>query len=153
MIMHLISYLPLFSLSSGGAMSRVNNESSLWTHEVCRVWCSTREEITGESSSQPKDPPDIIPGTSSIHDPDPVCCLCGMGHVHNKGHENQAIVEISSVEEGVSRIPGLIKCAASGCAITFHPMCAMLASKLQSRGTPPQDKLNPLEQDKELCQQ
>lgn len=134
-------------------MSRVNNGSPLWTHEVCRVWCSGREEITGEVNSQPEYPPDIIPGTSTIHDPDPVCCLCGMGHVHNKGHENQAIVEINTVEEGVSRIPGLIKCAASGCSLTFHPMCAMLVSKLRSRGSRPQEKIDSLEQDEELCHQ
>ena len=97
---------------SGGAMSRVRigNECH-WIHEVCRVWLKGRQ-CTQDASS----------GLNAE------CVLCGKGPASNK-------VDISS-ENTVGALSGyVLKCAASRCHVHFHPMCALVSTKLSESNT------------------
>ncbi len=147
-------------------MSMTSDGSFRWTHDVCRVWALKPKEGATDNNIEgpPSSPPTLIPGTSPLAEEEeaPVCCLCGMGLIHNKGRENQEILEECVDEEGVGRVPGLVKCAAAGCNITFHPMCALLATKVgggHSLPLPPKQKPEKykdqnaaMERDVELCQ-
>ena len=98
-----------------------------WTHDICRAWC--HRTVSGSTSSKAlceRTPA----GTSAIFEerislPTPVCALCGMGKIHNVGTENE-----EAIQEINGKIPGLMRCAAVGCSVWFHPMCAVLSSKL-----------------------
>jgi len=109
-------------------MSIANKESKRWTHEVCRIWCNKAVQDTTSVSKNcsPQKP-------SGLHASfqDSVCCLCGMGKLHNEGHEKEeAMINFSSAQGDPEESLGLIKCAAANCTITFHPMCALLSTKL-----------------------
>jgi len=114
-----------------------NGSNPRFTHEVCRIWC-TRQGKKLENDMTPPITPSIVSPPSSrrpTNGPqrslkEAVCCLCGMGTVHNEGENNEEILQIANEEEGADRVPGLIKCAAACCNVSFHPMCALLASKL-----------------------
>jgi hypothetical protein len=62
-----------------------------------------------------------------------------MGKIHNEGTENE-----EKIEDADGMIPGLIRCAAVGCSVWFHPMCAVLSSKLtmKSQSQPPKKGQN-----------
>ena len=88
----------------GGAMSPSEGSMSnhKWVHEVCRVW---------SCYDDPKSPT-VSP--LSIQSPLlSLCSLCGTGGTSNNNM-------------------GLTKCASRGCLVSFHPMCALLASKVLS---------------------
>lgn len=91
----------------GGAMSRLRsaNDNILfppqWNHEVCRVWCGADFPDKKELEGH-----DQYPKVLSN-----VCALCGTGGMRR------------------GEVAGLTKCAARGCFVAFHPMCALLASK------------------------
>jgi len=100
-----------------------------WTHDVCRIWSQSEAaphtaDISGFSLEHP---------STSV-----VCALCGTsgGISHHEGKETIDNVRTDLLDskrnEGGHGIlpPGLIKCAAKGCGITFHPMCATLATRL-----------------------
>ena len=88
----------------GGAMSQ-NNGSQQWAHEVCRIWSNADIPESNESfDSYPK-------FLSSA------CALCGGGGV-KKG------------KSATSYYTGLTKCAARGCYVAFHPMCALISSRI-----------------------
>ena len=87
----------------GGAMSQGPGDSnSQWSHEVCRVWSGP--DVTSNDSRSNESSPfsQHFPSGSPLSN---VCAICGTGGV------------------------GLTRCAARGCFVSFHPMCALLASK------------------------
>lgn len=53
------------------------------------------------------------------------------------GCSRSVVCALCGTEEAVSRNNSLVKCAASNCRVRFHPMCALLASKLQNHTAPP----------------
>ena len=69
-----------------------------------------------------------------------LCALCGMGATHNLGTKKEEIISHQPVsfhqDNGVligsslNLVPGLVRCSARGCFVTFHPMCAVLATRL-----------------------
>lgn len=99
---------------SGGAMSMVEVKGvCLWVHEVCRIWTdleSTKEEPVSTEAHREEE-----------------CALCGIGDTKTISH--------------VDRIPSirksLVKCAAARCRVFFHPMCALLVSKLTWQSSRP----------------
>eukprot|EP00804_Cyclotella_cryptica_P019156 CCRYP_017798-RA/>CCRYP_017798-RA protein AED:0.33 eAED:0.33 QI:135/1/1/1/0/0/2/232/913 len=93
----------------GGAMSLLEpKDSHQWAHEVCRIWSNAdvpeSEEIGSRSFHR-------YPKFLSS-----ACALCGGGGVKRGKSENVHYV-------------GLVQCAARGCYVAFHPMCALIASK------------------------
>ena len=134
---------------SGGAMSKLdsndtdNKSSSVWTHEVCRIWCgSTSPSITQNLDRDNK---------SHIHkyykglfqdQLGSVCAICGMGNNHDDGREKDEAIKPSTSDKGMAdnydnkdRNSSLVKCAAKGCMVVFHPMCALLVSKLRAESS------------------
>lgn len=115
-----------------------DESTSFWTHEVCRVWCQPGSASTTATSDFTLEQP-----SSNI-----VCVLCGIGStgsvLHHEGKQTTSTDDnMQSAPLGSTRttantmaggrnvLPtGLVKCAAKGCCITFHPMCATLATKL-----------------------
>mmetsp|Transcript_580 Transcript_580/g.1149 ORF Transcript_580/g.1149 Transcript_580/m.1149 type:complete len:978 (-) Transcript_580:122-3055(-) len=98
----------------GGAMSPLessddSDRSPKWAHEVCRIWSVL--DISGESKM--KECSSLyqqFPNESPLSN---VCALCGTGGLNgNKSMQFNA---------------GLTRCAARGCHVAFHPMCALLA--------------------------
>ena len=97
-------------------MSMLSREKRiLWVHDVCRVWCDVSTEIPSlEHGGKGRMTKESL-GTVGVADA--VCALCG---VSNNG--------------GLDEYNGIIKCAASGCSIFFHPMCALYLSKCDEIG-------------------
>ena len=91
---------------SGGAMSPIRKKGQVvWVHEVCRIWACRN-------------------GGGHLLDTDrfgcqdsQICALCGL---EDDGAR-------SLFRTGASC---LIKCASARCQVYFHPMCALLSSKL-----------------------
>lgn len=111
---------------SGGAMSMLENSATcaqgkapaqpLWTHEVCRVWCQATTTPSVMTASPSSATIDRLRSNSVA-----VCVLCGTGTCSVAGG-------------GIDSLPpGLVKCAAKGCCATFHPMCALLATRMLPR--------------------
>jgi hypothetical protein len=92
----------------GGAMSLLEpRESQQWAHEVCRVWSNVDTPENKELETRPSHRNPKVSLTA--------CALCGG----------------SGVKRGKSTLyTGLTKCAVPGCYIAFHPMCALIASKM-----------------------
>ena len=128
--------------TSDGADS--NDENQRWTHDICRIWGEPKQARALVSSDDTNSTPagTVRPSTeifqSYISD---ICALCGMGAIHNLGREKEEIIDhcprsfhqdrgVSSVVSS-DLVPGLVRCAARGCFVTFHPMCAVLSSKLR----------------------
>ena len=145
--------------SLGGAMSMTINEGNgddrrqRWTHEVCRIWCTKQRGEQKEDKAQRSHQ-----SQSALSHPkgsEAVCCICGMGRIHNAGQEKEEVLQLQSPQDanGIT-IPGLTKCAATSCNVHFHPMCALLYTKLSKNyidsGSNPHKK--PLS-DKVRCQQ
>lgn len=107
-----------------------------WTHEVCRIWCSSFvQDSNGSTSESEFGNMDMDKNINSVlQDPiqDVVCSLCGMGKVHNEGKINEEVLQVptSPNERTSPSAIGLIKCAATGCGVYFHPMCAIMYTKL-----------------------
>ena len=109
----------------GGAMSLLEpKESQQWAHEVCRIWSNPENQVNKDL------------GTRPFHRNSKVaintCALCGG----------------TGLKRGKSSCVGLTKCAVEGCFIAFHPMCALIASKLnktrdQAVATPNNHKTGP----------
>eukprot|EP00536_Pseudo-nitzschia_multiseries_P014865 jgi/Psemu1/246401/estExt_Genewise1.C_7780013 len=132
-------------LLSGGAMSRVCVEGEeLWAHEVCRIWT----ESEGKSSRSIQNQCCAICGGTNR---DPQSCFDSRkdeqtGQKTRKTHSSRC----------------LVRCAAVGCHISVHPMCA-LASSLMTQtsidasskcGSKPLDQIaKAKKRDRELCSQ
>jgi hypothetical protein len=103
----------------GGAMSPLRPENDAvqcrtsWVHEVCRIW-------TGVNNSHELDTmrSSTLRGSHFKN----VCSLCGIGGEIDK--------------RSTAYIVGLTRCAARGCLVSFHPMCALLASKSKEENSP-----------------
>jgi len=131
----------------GGAMSRLHRKTDargLWVHEICRIWCSeicgVSKEGTGCDESDAA--VDGLEGFKPFHNYIPaVCVLCGNDSIENINSEEGETPPTTSVTtnevdmtfKAANRIipPGLVKCAAQGCTIMFHPLCAILFSKIE----------------------
>jgi len=133
---------------SGGAMSKlIQDNTTSWTHEICRVWCSQRNESFTNSA--------VTPYKSSYESfQSSVCCICGTDCSKNI---NEKKTNNMNADHGVS---GLIRCAANGCNVMFHPMCATLISKLRTpefAATADDKQKNAesekMKRDKKLCQE
>ena len=119
----------IFCPHSGGVMSRIPTSSSIgercpdnkdddgsnnksnandcdWAHDVCRTWCTPLPAAAGDAAN--------------CVSKQNVCAICGNNN-GKKGNRKESSSLLSS---------GLIKCAARGCQVHFHPFCALLASKL-----------------------
>mmetsp|Transcript_15543 Transcript_15543/g.33658 ORF Transcript_15543/g.33658 Transcript_15543/m.33658 type:complete len:955 (-) Transcript_15543:1141-4005(-) len=98
----------------GGAMSPLDSSHASghphkWAHEVCRVWSG----LGISEDSKIKEPSPLFhqfPNGSPLSN---VCALCGTGGA--KSNKFSA---------------SLTRCAARGCFVAFHPMCALLATKV-----------------------
>jgi len=102
----------LFCPHRGGSMSLLKRGGKdVWAHDVCRIW----SEKTAEFAPSPRGG-----GSSSFRGghvfDHTVCVLCGTPNATGGSHAN-----------------GIVKCAASGCSIRFHPMCALFLSKCEER--------------------
>lgn len=148
----------------GGAMSPINgicnNGCTQWTHEICRIWSTkrTHQEVSSVMGKTcPSDSLTSIPFNSPLKESNSIqndhnveemkrqpirqiCCLCGHG-------EN--VINLKR------KYKGLIKCAAIGCHVMFHPMCAVLVSKSSCmEGSKQQQiKKDSIQEDIELCTQ
>ena len=97
-----------FCPHKGGSMSSVKmGGQSVWAHDVCRVWCDQTSDIGKSSNGAKKD------ARAGGDQSDLICALCG-----------------TSSRTGDSNI-GIVNCAASGCSLYFHPMCALYLSKCE----------------------
>lgn len=98
---------------SGGAMSQLG-VGGHWAHEVCKVWSvsdfSEDPEVEGVPSLSNYFPKES--GTNAC------CALCGSGGTHCDQNNSS---QFNS---------GLVTCAARGCHVSFHPMCALLSTKV-----------------------
>ena len=109
-------------------MSRLGGcDDTQWAHDICRIWCFRKKpDLKMRNSSAAIESKSIrSPSKLSQVDNDanntitispklkPICCICGFSDVSK--HEDKG---------------GLIKCAAVGCTVMFHPMCATLVTKL-----------------------
>lgn len=89
-----------------------------WTHDICRLWRTMAKKREPETEVTPAGSlkgifNDIFPQKPLV------CAICGTGKKDVKG-DNQ-------ISDGYCS--GLIKCAAVGCSVTFHPMCATLVTR------------------------
>ena len=100
---------------SGGAMSQLG-VGGQWAHEVCKVWSvsdfSEDPKVKGVPSLSNYFPKESGPLASAC------CALCGSGGKHDN-QDNSSQFNC-----------GLVTCAARGCHVRFHPMCALLSSKV-----------------------
>lgn len=117
---------------SGGAMSSFKQDGeTIWIHEVCRIWSG---EVSASKSSCTFDLVDTP--TSQA------CALCGKGG-SGCSLEDDRRSPVSGKTIGAwalnrTRIcEGLVKCAAARCQVKFHPMCAIIVSKLRDESVDP----------------
>jgi hypothetical protein len=102
----------------GGAMSLLepnqgsDRNSQKWVHEVCRIWSG---RVVSDDSKK-KECSSLFSRLSNLSPLVNVCALCGTGRMNDN--------------KQMSCNDGLTRCAARGCLIAFHPMCALLASKV-----------------------
>ena len=94
----------------GGSMSTLKRGGqTIWAHDVCRIWCDQVSEIGKKENGATRDP-------RAGGDRDGLfCALCGT----------------STPTGDTGACNGIVKCAASGCSINFHPMCALFLSKCE----------------------
>ena len=130
---------------SGGAMSQIISDGEqIWIHETCRIWTGGERTSTHCTKTQ-------------------VCALCGTNNTLSTAsrfrrdpHPDQSLRK-----SGTSRC--LVKCAAAGCHISVHPMCALVSSlssqsimesHQKEHGIPTENSLEKAkERDTELCTQ
>jgi hypothetical protein len=93
---------------TGGAMSRVSRHGAVvWVHEVCRLWTTG---LAVSSSSNGKI--DLVKGP---------CAACGkVGGI--------SLNSPSKKGKHCRIMPGIVTCAAVGCHVAVHPMCALVSS-------------------------
>lgn len=120
---------------SGGAMSPSVGGAG-YVHEVCRIW-TDHGAGTNSVSERMQD----MSRNPLLNRFRTLCAICG---------SRTKDMEKTEVDE-------LIRCAASGCQVRFHPMCGLLASKIstsEAQGEMPSDKLGRMKiLDVQLCKQ
>jgi hypothetical protein len=112
---------------SGGAMSSFKKDGeTIWIHEVCRIWSG---EVAASKSSCTFDLVDTP--TSQV------CALCSKGGSGCSLEEDDRRSPVSGKTIGswalnrTRTCEALVKCAAARCQVKFHPMCAIIVSKLR----------------------
>jgi hypothetical protein len=113
----------------GGPMSPLcQNDKTSWVHEVCRIWTSGINEtqgITNERSMGKRQ-----------------CSLCG-------GH-NGKVTPGMKRGRNMMELPDntffgcVVKCAAVGCQLRVHPMCAVVSSLTSELHTAETARNNPM---------
>lgn len=89
------------------------DDDKRWTHEICRIWCPRKKqkpETRNSSADNAIKNSTIFETKFGTH-----CCICGEKDI--SCHKDRS---------------GLIKCAAVGCNLMFHPMCATLVTQLDT---------------------
>lgn len=102
-------------LLSGGAMSRIFvGGEECWVHEICRIWSGDQRHSSNSRNQS--------------------CVLCGVKSSSPIGSRlgKDESMQHPSLKSSLSRC--VIKCAAPGCHISVHPMCALVSS-LASKST------------------
>ena len=116
----------------GGPMSPVRqNDKTSWIHEVCRIWTSGGNEIINESSMGKRQQ----------------CALCG-GNNGNVTAGMKRGRNMMGSSDNVS-IGCVVKCAAVGCQVHVHPMCAVVSSLTSELHTAASLRNNPMSQQEE----
>ena len=110
------------------------SKSQQWVHEVCRIWSNADTPENKELETRPSHRNPKVSSTT--------CALCGG----------------SGIKKAKSNCMGLTKCAAQGCYVAFHPMCALIASKIttserESSVTPSGKHQLSLEQDEKKSEE
>ncbi|CAB9514651.1 expressed unknown protein [Seminavis robusta] len=107
---------------TGGAMSMLKRERrNIWVHDVCRMWSDLATEQPKQENGS-KSPKKKTETADADGDDVVICALCGQAD--DSGEHN-----------------GIVRCAASGCSIHFHPMCALFLSKCAEIGAKENSKL------------
>jgi len=119
----------------GGSMSMLStlpNSCPRWVHNVCQIWSGIFEDKIVKKSNQ-------------THCLD-VCCLCGQA---NKQQLKDGLNKLSTKPYSYR----LAKCAARGCFVHFHPMCAHLVNTLSHSNKSGVSPNNPDQgtSDEQLC--
>mmetsp|Transcript_8307 Transcript_8307/g.9522 ORF Transcript_8307/g.9522 Transcript_8307/m.9522 type:complete len:813 (-) Transcript_8307:95-2533(-) len=92
---------------SGGVMSQnIANDEKVWVHETCRIWAGSEKKSTNCTKSQ-------------------LCALCGANNTLLTTSRDKHLDQ--SLQKSCRSIC-LAKCAAAGCHIYVHPMCALISS-------------------------
>jgi len=105
-------------LLPGGVMSRISLESEkLWAHETCRIWTSDE--------------------TSSPNYASETCVLCGRNGVRSL---TSRLKKENLFQYAPQRC--VVKCAAAGCHIFVHPMCALVSTLESESMDKPTQKLS-----------
>lgn len=134
-------------LLPGGAMSRFSRCGTMvWVHEVCRIWTSG-ETISSKSNRQL----DVAKGQ---------CAACGedggkpLNSPSKRGKPSRLLQNMAS--------GCLVTCAAVGCQVAVHPMCALVSSLackstkewIDQCGSKERDDVDKVtERDAQLCRQ
>jgi hypothetical protein len=111
---------------SGGAMSSFKKDGeTIWIHEVCRIW-------SGETSASKSSCTFDLGDTPTSQ----VCALCGIGGSRcSLEDDRRSPVSGKTVcawpLNRTRTCEALVKCAAARCQVKFHPMCAIIVSKLR----------------------
>ena len=128
---------------TGGSMSILSKDN--WVHDICRIWCTTPRR---QKSKLEKTPAGSL--RSMFNDPIPqkdmVCAICGTGEIayEPKDQNNSVQDEVikNSRQKSDENCTGLIRCAAVGCSVMFHPMCATIVTRLISKSYGGKDDRN-----------
>lgn len=129
---------------SGGAMSRIPVENeNFWVHETCRIWTDAQRHS---------------PDSKNLS-----CVLCGSGFngtlpADSRLRRGQPTQRASARSYSSHCV---VKCAAPGCHLSVHPMCALAstltsqsmieASNKNSKDATLNDILKAKKRDEELC--
>uniref|UniRef100_A0A7S4ABE3 Uncharacterized protein n=2 Tax=Pseudo-nitzschia australis TaxID=44445 RepID=A0A7S4ABE3_9STRA len=102
-------------LLSGGAMSRVYVEDEIfWVHEICRIWTGSNIKVSANLNENQS------------------CALCGANSDLPACFRPRKDNPGEQTSQKIYSTRCVVKCAAVGCHISAHPMCA-LASSLTSQ--------------------
>jgi PHD-zinc-finger like domain len=92
----------------GGAINKLDSNGKgrdAWVHDTCRIWCGPDAVAAARADTRA-----TTTDPSQVETEETACCLC-----------SQKCTSAASST--------LIRCAAQGCSLLFHPMCAVVASK------------------------
>jgi len=152
-----------------------NNDTPLktWVHEICRIWCVPEvNDLEHKNHSLRGDIHNNDNKLSYMCSCASLCAICGISDFPIIGNQKESMTYTHSSFSGLmtmrskygkdSFISGLTKCAARGCSVTFHALCAILTTKLRRKKKSVLDndsdtlEINEKElklEDVELCQQ
>jgi hypothetical protein len=95
---------------SGGAMSQIISDGEqIWIHETCRIWTGGERTSTHCTKNQ-------------------LCALCGTNNTLSTASRFRRDIHPDQPLRKSCSSRCLVKCAAAGCHISVHPMCALVSS-------------------------